>query len=178
MPSLRCVNPVVGLPPLHPPPPTLSFFRIRVKEAVRCSRTCDSLVKSPPSSFPCSLSSFHHLTKGRRCVSILLHSTGYRPVPPQCGSRGTAAQRSAPERSWRRAEERRKGRKDVLSPFRQAGLYSAASRHFNMPLGSKRLAGITALIGSLLLGCCGTGGEGERLRARPGKERRLFSVFY
>lgn len=48
----------------------------------------------------------------------------------------------------------------------QAGLYSAASHRFNMPLGSKRLAGITALIGSLLL-CCGTGGEGERLCARP-----------
>ncbi|KAM9357743.1 contactin-associated protein-like 4 [Symphorus nematophorus] len=28
-----------------------------------------------------------------------------------------------------------------------------------MPLGSKRVAGITALVASLLLGCCGTGGE-------------------
>lgn len=36
-----------------------------------------------------------------------------------------------------------------------------------MPLRSKRLAGITALVASLLLASCGTGGEGERLRALP-----------
>lgn len=50
------------------------------------------------------------------------------------------------------------------------------SRHFNMPLGSKGLAGITALIVSLLLGSCGTGAEGERLRALPGLESGLLSV--
>ncbi len=43
-----------------------------------------------------------------------------------------------------------------------------------MSLGSKRLARITALVASLLLGSCGTGGEGERLCALPGKESGLF----
>lgn len=36
-----------------------------------------------------------------------------------------------------------------------------------MPLESKRLAGITALIASLLLGSYGTGAEGELFRAPP-----------
>lgn len=43
-----------------------------------------------------------------------------------------------------------------------------------MPLGSKRLAGITALVASLLLGSCGTGGEGERLCALSGEESGLI----
>lgn len=64
-------------------------------------------------------------------------------------------------------EAKRMGRKDGASLFRQAGLHSAASCRFNMPLGSKRVAGISALISSLLLASCGTGGEGEPLRARP-----------
>lgn len=45
-------------------------------------------------------------------------------------------------------------------------------RPFTMPPGTNGLAGITVLVASLLLGSCGTRGEGERLRARPGMESR------
>lgn len=105
----------------------------------------------------------------------------------QQGYRG-AAQRSAPERSWRsaeksseqesRGEEKNSWWKDGLSPLQQAGLYSAASGRFNMPLGSKRLAGITALVASLLLGSCGTGGKGERLCALSGEQSGLSRAMF
>lgn len=67
-----------------------------------------------------------------------------------------------------------KGR--TVSP--QAGLYSAASRRFNMPLGIKRLVGITALFASLLLGSCGTGGRGESLFALSATQTGLLSAMF
>lgn len=94
-----------------------------------------------------------------------------------CVSRVTAAQRTGVDPEERRREQRtgearneEKSRwKDGLSPLQQAGLYSAVSARFIMPLGSKRLAGITALVASLLLGSCGIGGKGERLCALFGE---------
>ena len=43
-------------------------------------------------------------------------------------------------------------------------------------LGYKRVIGITALLGWLLLGSCGTGGEGEGLRALPARQRTVECV--
>lgn len=45
-----------------------------------------------------------------------------------------------------------------------------------MPSGGERVAGITALVASLLLGSCGTGGKGERFQQSlqvPGKGQHI-----
>lgn len=46
-----------------------------------------------------------------------------------------------------------------------------------MPLGIKRLVGITALFASLLLCSCGTGGKGESLRALSVQRGLLSAMF-
>lgn len=93
---------VLGLPPA-----TLSVFRISVREAVLYSDPQQSSRSPPP--FP-----LHHLSKGRRCESIV--SIGYQTTPPHCVSRATAAHRCGAG-----GEEKRKaaGWKDGLSSPRR-----------------------------------------------------------
>lgn len=54
------------------------------------------------------------------------------------------------------------GRTDSV-PSNRRDYNSAAFRRFNMPVGRTKVAGISALLASLLLGSCGTGGKGQRL---------------
>lgn len=106
------------------------------------------------------------------CEHPLPPSAGHRPASVHCDSEATrcgAAHRSAAGgeqrgEANRRAEEGEEVEDGRTATLRQAGLYPTVSRPFNMPRGNKRLAGIIALIASLLLGSCGTG-AGERLRA-------------
>lgn len=85
------MKPEPGLPPEAP-----SVSRTSVREAVR---SAGPATKKPSLFFP-----LHHLTEGRRCESIL--PAGHRTASPHSGSRATAAQRSAPERSGAGAERR------------------------------------------------------------------------
>lgn len=147
---------------------------------MRWTRTCDSIVKRkkgkkkgalPPHGsilLPPSLGGVQ-----AACEHPLPPSAGHRPASVHCDSEATrcgAAHRSAAG-GEQRGEANRKaeeGGEEVedgrTATLRQAGLYPTVSRPFNMPRGNKRLAGIIALIASLLLGSCGTG-AGERLRA-------------
>lgn len=51
----------------------------------------------------------------------------------------------------------------------RAGFHPPPSCVLNMSLRSKTLAGIVALISSVLLGSCGTHGEGEEICALSGQ---------
>lgn len=108
--------------------------------------------------------------------------------PPTRTVSAGVLQRGAPVRSWRRAErssaqeeEKQEVERRAISSSapQQAGLYSAAPRRFNMPLGIKRLVGITALFASLLLCSCGTGGKGDQVFVRFLRRRRgLLSAMF
>ncbi|KAM3619666.1 uncharacterized protein V6R79_011561 [Siganus canaliculatus] len=154
-----CVGTWEPSPGLHTEP-----VQDLTEEAVRPARTRDSLVKSLPSLSPLSLD---------RGQEVREHPA---PAPLHRVSRTTAAQRSPTQRSAARSGAERsagleesgnpersrgetKGRKERACPLRQAGLFSAAPRRLNMAFGSKRVAGIIALVASLLLGSCGTSAE-------------------
>lgn len=160
----------------------LRFFSISVREAERWTRTCDSLLLPP--LMPRATLLAPSLNGG--------HAVWEHPLPPGLGTGQPLytvtgrilgeAQRTGAEleesRGGKRTGEkkRRRGRKDGLSTFKQAGLYPTASHRFNMPQGNKAFVGITALIASLLLGPCGTG-AGERLCAPLALFGGMMSVF-
>lgn len=144
---------------------------------MRWTRTCDSIVKrkkgekkKEPFLLTAPFFCLHHLAEYKRRVSILFLpplGTGL-PLYTVTARLLGAAQRTGAQLEESRGEKRTGEQEEVedgrTATLRQAGLYPTVSRPFNMPRGNKRLAGIIALIASLLLGSCGTG-AGERLRA-------------
>lgn len=148
-------------------------------------------LKNPSLIFP-----LHHLSEGRRCESIPPHlvpnnlSPPPPPSPPHCCQRGYrgAAQ---PERSRRSAfrSGQRPGKgvtdepevddRDRVSPPLGIIALCTSPDASNMRVRSKGPAGITALLASMLLGSCGTGEKGERLRAlscRAEERRQVLLV--
>lgn len=139
-----------------------------------CIWTRSTSVKNPSLIFP-----LHHLSEGRRCESIPPHLVPNNPsllllLLRTVVSGATAARRTGAEpeerveerpatgeRSYRRAGGGGSGSSTPLGIITLCTSPDAS----NMHVRSKGLAGITALVASMLLGSCGTGEKGERLRA-------------
>lgn len=162
--SLRCGAPVG--------PGTLSRNSwLRLREAPHSAFGPAALqLKTPPSSFP---SITCRRVVGVRASLLIRYQTTpllllllLRTVV----SGATATQRTGAEpeeqpatgeRSYRRAGG---GRIGIISPLGIIILCTSPDAS-NMRVRSKGLAGITALVAAMLLGSCGTGEKGERLRA-------------
>lgn len=138
-----------------------------------CIWTRGTSVKNPSLIFP-----LHHLSLGRRCESIPPHLVPNNPslllLLRTVVSGATAAQRTGAvpeerveERQSDRGKELQTSRRwtvGVVSPLGIITLCTGPDAS-NMHVRSKGLAGITALVAWMLLGSCGTGEKGERLRA-------------